>query len=343
MPLRVTLIQGGGGGLDQVPAVQEVLRAAGADVEWDQHLAGWAAMEMGLPPIPEALLRSVRETGVALKTMLLQPPGKAPVEASRKEAGNFNVQLRRELGLFASVRPLKNIEGLPARFRGVDMLVIRELTEDLYASIEHEIVPGVVQSIKVVTEAASRRFFRFAFEWARKAGRKTVTCVHKANILKLADGLFLEAFRAAARDFPELQTREIIVDNCCMQMVSRPQQFDVLAMGNLYGDLVSDLGTGVIGGTSASAGINVGEGVRVYESFHGGTREAVGAGRANPLPLLLPAIDLLEAEGQGGVGRRILAAVERVLTEGRALTPDLGGSATTQDTANALIAALGEK
>jgi isocitrate dehydrogenase (NAD+) len=340
MPLRVTLIQGGGSGLDQAPAVQEVLRAAGADVEWDQYLAGWAAMETGLPPIPEPLLRSVREHGVALKTMLLQPPGKPPAEAPRKEAGNFNVQLRRELGLFASVRPLKNIEGLPARFRGVDMLVIRELTEDLYASIEHEIVPGVVQSIKVVTEAASRRFFRFAFEWARKAGRKTVNCVHKANILKLADGLFLEAFRSAARDFPDLQTREIIVDNCCMQMVSRPQQFDVLAMGNLYGDLVSDLGTGIVGGTSASAGINVGAGVRVYESFHGGTREAVGAGRANPLPLLLPAIDLLKAEGQGAVGRRILGAVERVLPEGRALTPDLGGGATTAEMTAALVAAL---
>src|SRR5205085_5002102 len=288
MALRVTLIQGGGSGLDQVPAAQEVLRAAGADVEWDQHLAGWAAMETGLPPLPEPLLRSVRETGVALKTMLLQPPGKAPVESPRKEAGNFNVQLRRELGLFASVRPLKNIEGLPARFRGVDMLVVRELTEDLYRSIEHEIVPGVVQSIKVVTEAASRRFFRFAFEWAKNAGRKQIACVHKANILKLADGLFLDAFRAAAKDFPDLQTREIIVDNCCQQMVSRPQQFDVLAMGNLYGDLVSDLGAGVVGGVSASHGINVGEGVRVYESFHGGTREAVGVGRANPLPLLLP-------------------------------------------------------
>ena len=180
------------------------------------------------------------------------------------------MQFRRELGLFASVRPLKNLPGLPARFQGVDMLVIRELTEDLYAAIEHEIVPGVVQSIKVVTEAASRRFFRFAFEWAQTAGRKSVPCVHKANILKLADGLFLEAFRTAAKDFPELQTREIIVDNCCMQMVSRPQQFDVMVMGNLYGDLVSDLGAGVVGGVSATHGINVGDGVRVYESFHGG-------------------------------------------------------------------------
>src|SRR5205085_47333 len=284
MALRVTLIQGGGSGLDQVPAAQEVLRAAGADVEWDQHLAGWAAMETGLPPLPEPLLRSVRETGVALKTMLLQPPGKAPVESPRKEAGNFNVQLRRELGLFASVRPLKNIAGLPARYSGVDMLVVRELTEDLYASIEHEIVPGVVQSIKVVTESASRRFFRFAFDYARARGRKTVHCVHKANILKLADGLFLEAFRTVAKEYPDLQAREIIVDNCCMQLVSRPQQFDVLVMGNMYGDLVSDLAAGVVGGISATAGINVSEGIRVYEAFHGGRREDIGVDRANPLP-----------------------------------------------------------
>jgi isocitrate dehydrogenase (NAD+) len=177
-------------------------------------------------------------------------------------------------------------------------------------------------------------------EWARAAGRKTVTCVHKANILKLADGLFLEAFRAVARDFPDLQTREIIVDNCCMQMVSRPQQFDVLVMGNLYGDLVSDLGAGVVGGISASAGINIGVGVHVYESFHGGTREEIGVNRANLLPLLLPAIDLLDAEGQKPIAQRILSAVERVLTERRALPRDLGGQATTTDMRDAILAAL---
>src|SRR5262249_38879540 len=154
--------------------------------------------------------------------------------------------------------------------------VMRELTEDLYAAIEHEIVPGVVQSIKVVTEAASRRFFWFAFDWARRANRKLVHCVHKANILKQSDGLFLETFRSVAKDYPELQTKEIIVDNCCMQMVSKPQQFDVLVMGNLYGDLVSDLGAGLVGGISATAGINVGEGVRVYECFHGGSQETIG-------------------------------------------------------------------
>src|SRR5262249_38409269 len=260
MGLRVVLIQGGGIGLDQAPAVQRILQSAGLDVEWEEHLAGLPALERGDAALPKTMLQAFRDIGLALQTTLLSPPG--------PPAGNCNVQFRRELGLFASVRPLKNLRGLPARFQGVDLLVIREITEDLYTAIEHEIVPGVVQSIKVVTQAACRRFFRFAFEWSRAAGRKTVHCVHKANILKLADGLFLETFREVAREFPELQPREIIVDNCCMQMVLRPQQFDVLAMGNLYGDLVSDLGAGVVGGISATAGINIGDGVRVYESFH---------------------------------------------------------------------------
>jgi isocitrate dehydrogenase (NAD+) len=339
MSLTATLIQGGGAGLDQAPAVQRLLKEAGVVLDWDEHLAGWASVERGGPALPQALLDSVRRTGRALKTRLLPPPG-AEAVGQRKAGGNFNVQLRRELGLFASVRPLKNLPGLPARFQGVDMLVIRELTEDLYAAIEHEVVPGVVQSIKVVTEAASRRFFRFAFDWARAAGRKQIACVHKANILKLADGLFLDAFRATARDFPELQTRELIVDNCCMQMVSRPQQFDVLAMGNLYGDLVSDLGAGVVGGVSATHGINVGEGLRVYESFHGGSREEVGFDRANPLPLLLPALDLLEGAGQTEPARRLFDAVGRVLSARQALTPDLGGKATTTQMTDAILAAL---
>jgi isocitrate dehydrogenase (NAD+) len=329
--MRVTLIQGGGIGEDQVAAVKEILSAAGAAIEWDEHRAGTASLERGEPALTPAMLRSVRETKLALKTKVLSPPG---------QAGNFNVQFRKELGLFASIRPIKNIRGLPARFQGVDFLVIRELTEDLYAAIEHVIVPGVVQSLKIVTEAACRRFFRFAFDWTRKEGRKTVHCVHKANILKLADGLFLDSFRSVAGEFPELQTREIIVDNCCMQMVLRPQQFDVLVMGNLYGDLVSDLGAGIVGGISATAGINIGDGIRVYESFHGGSREAIGINKANPLPLLLPAIDLLSAEGQKDVGARILQAVEKVLTENRVRTADSGGTSTTTEMTQAIVAAL---
>lgn len=330
--MRVTLIQGGGIGYDLVPAVKRVIDAAGVAIGWDVHVGGGEAVAQGLDPLPPAMLESVRRNGLALKTKFLRVPGKPNV--------NYNVQLRRALGLFASVRPLKNITGLPARFTGVDMLVMRELTEDLYASIEHEIVPGVVQSIKVVTEAASRRFFRFAFDYARSAGRKTVHCVHKANILKQADGLFLDAFRSVAKEFPELQPKEIIVDNCCMQIVSRPTQFDVLVMGNLYGDIVSDLGAGIVGGISAAAGINVGEGIKVFECFHGGTRESIGANLANPLPLLLPAIDLLDAVGQKDAARRILGAVEAVLGAGQTRPRDLGGAATTAEMTDAIIAAL---
>jgi isocitrate dehydrogenase (NAD+) len=345
MALRVTLIQGGGSGLDQVPAVQAVLRAAGVDVDWDEHLAGWAALERGGPALPPDLIDSVRRNKLALKTKLLPPPGKTGPEARvlHKEAINFNVQLRKALGLFASVRPLKNLPGLPARFDGVDMLVIRELTEDLYTSIEHEVVPGVVQSIKVVTEAASNRFLKFAFDYAQKAGRRSVACVHKANILKLSDGLFLQAFRTIGAEFPNLEKRELIVDNCCMQMVSKPRQFDVLVMGNLYGDLVSDLAAGIVGGVSATSGINFGgDGIHVYESFHGGTRDAIPEGRANPLPLLLPAIDMLEAEGYAEAGQRILDAVGKVLTSRQQLTPDLDPTSrgTTAGMCDAIIAAM---
>jgi isocitrate dehydrogenase (NAD+) len=327
--IRVPLIQGGGIGYDLVPAVQRILAKAGAAIAWDEYLAGGEALAQGKEALPKAMLDAVRQAGVALKTKL-----------QRDARQNHNILLRRELGLFASVRPLKNLPGLPSRFQNVDMLVIRELTEDLYASIEHEIVPGVVQSIKVVTEEASRRFFRFAFDWARSHGRKTVHCVHKANILKLADGLFLEAFRTAAKDFPDLQAKEIIVDNCCMQMVSKPQQFDVLAMGNLYGDIVSDLGAGVAGGISTTHGINVGDRVKIFEAFHGGSRESIGVNRANPLPLLLPALDLLNAIGEQPAASRIVRAIESVLADGRVRTPDLGGQATTTQMADAIIQSL---
>jgi isocitrate dehydrogenase (NAD+) len=326
------MVQGGGGGFDQAPAVKAILQAAGADIVWDEHLAGNAAVERGQPPLSDAMLRSVRETGLALKTKLLVPADSQRI--------NYNVQFRRALGLYASVRPLKNLRGLPSRFQGVDIFVVRELTEDLYAAIEHEVVPGVVQSIKVVTEAACRRFFRFAFDWARANQRKLIHCVHKANILKLTDGLFLEVFRGTARDYPELETKEIIVDNCCMQMVSKPQQFDVMVMGNLYGDIVSDLGAGIVGGISATAGINVGDGVRVYETIHGGTREQIGFNKANPLPLLLPAIDLLLSVGQQERAQRLQAAVEAVLAQGQVRTPDLGGDCTTTAMADAIMSEL---
>lgn len=332
MPPCITLIQGGGIGHALVPAMQRVIAATGVHLDWDIHRAGGEAVADGQEALPATLLDAVRRTGLALKTNLLHAPGKPNV--------NYNVLLRRELGLFASVRPLKNLRGLPARFSGVDMLVVRELTEDLYTSIEHEIVPGVVQSIKVVTRAACERFFRFAFEWTRSAGRTKIHCVHKANILKLADGLFLDSFRAVAREFPDLETKELIVDNCCMQLVSRPTQFDVLVMGNLYGDIVSDLGAGLVGGISATHGINVGAGVKVFECFHGPESAKVPADHANPLPLLLPAIDLLEAAGHREAGQRILRAIEDVLSARTALPPELGGTATTTEVADAIVRVL---
>jgi isocitrate dehydrogenase (NAD+) len=334
MALRVTLIQGGGIGFDIVPAVQRILLAAGVDIAFDEFLAGGEAEAKGQPTLPAAMLESVKKNGLALKTKLLASP--------KHPRHNYNIELRTKLGVFAAIRPLKNIRGLKARFTGVDLFVLRELTEDLYASIEHEIVPGVVQSLKVVTEAASKRFFRFAFTWAKGRGRKTITCVHKANILKLADGLFLEAFRTVAKDYPELTPKEIIVDNCCMQLVSKPQQFDVLVMGNLYGDIVSDLGAGLVGGISATAGINVGDGVQIFETFHGARREDIGGpDRANPLPLLLPAIDLLESVGETKAAGRILAAMEAVLVAGKTLPRDLGGSAGTTEVTEAIVKALG--
>lgn len=331
MALNITLIQGGGIGFDQAAAVRKVLAAAGENIVWEEHAAGGLAVEQGGEPLSERMLAAARASGLVLKTKLLSCP-----DAPHR---NFNVLLRRRLGVFATVRPLKNIRGIPARFQGIDMVVVRELTEDLYAAIEHEIVPGVIQSLKVVTVDACRRFFRFALDWARQAGRRTVHCVHKANILKLADGLFLEAFREAARDYPDLTAKEIIVDNCCMQMVSRPQQFDVLVMGNLYGDIVSDLGAGVVGGVGATAAINFGEGLRVFEAFHGGTMAQIGEDRANPLPLLLPAIDLLEAVDRKETAERIRRAVEAVLTRG-IRTADLGGTARTSEVAEAIAGEL---
>lgn len=333
MASRVTLIQGGGIGLDLVPAVQKILKAARVDIVFDEFLAGGEAEAEGKPALSPAMLESVKANGLALKTKLLASP--------KDPRHNYNIELRTRLGVYTAIRPIKNIRGLKSRFTGVDLFVLRELTEDLYASIEHEVVPGVVQSLKIVTEAASKRFFRFAFDWAKRRGRKTITCVHKANILKLADGLFLEAFRTVAKDFPELTPKEIIVDNCCMQLVSKPQQFDVLVMGNLYGDIVSDLGAGLVGGISATSGINIGDGVAIYETFHGARREDIGGpDRANPLPLLLPTMELLGGIGEVKAAARILTALETVLTAGKVLPRDLGGDAGTTQFTDAIIAAL---
>jgi isocitrate dehydrogenase (NAD+) len=331
--MRVTFVQGGGVGFDQQAAVARVLAAAGVPVEFDVHLAGRAALDQGKDALPASTFEAVRASGLALKTKLLPPlgPGNPP---------NYNVDFRRRLGLFASVRPVHNLAGLPSRFSGVNFLLVREITEDLYATTEHEIVPGVVQSFKIVTEVACLRFFRFAFELARKHGKKSVHCIHKANILKMADGLYLECFRRVAKDFPEIAGKEMIVDNTCMQLVSRPHQFEVMASGNLYGDLLSDLGAGLVGGITTTSAINHGDGVKVYEAVYGAGYERVPPGKGNPIPLILPAVDLLRDTGHAEAADRIVKAVEAVLTDGTVRPIDLGGTAGTVELADAIAAKL---
>ncbi len=336
---KVVFIQGGGVGLDQEASVRRILDAAGVAVEFETHLAGRAALDQGKDAMPEEALAAVRRAGVALKTKLLPPKAASTAQVP----ANFNVEFRRRLGLFASVRPVHNLAGLPSRFTGVNFLLVRETTEDLYAASEHEIVPGVVLSFKVVTEAACLRFFRFAFELARSCGRKSVHCIHKANILKLADGLFLDCFRRVAKDYPEITPKELIVDNACMQLVSKPHQFEVLAAGNLYGDLLSDLGAGLVGGISATAAVNHGDGLRVYEAVYGASHEAVPPDRANPLPLILPAVEMLRDLGEGAAAGRIVQAVEQVLTAGRVRPHDLGGSAGTAEFTGALVKAVQDR
>jgi isocitrate dehydrogenase (NAD+) len=334
---RIVFIQGGGIGLDQEKAVRRLLEAAGVRIDWKVIPAGWEAHSHGMAPLSDELIRAVRETKVALKTKLLAPPG---TSSTLGPPANPNVQFRKALGVFAVVRPIHNLPGLPSRFRDVNFTLVREVTEDLYATTEHEVVPGVVQSFKIVTETACLRFFRFAFELAVRQGRKSVHCIHKANILKLADGLALDCFRRVAAEFPQLTPKEMIVDNACMQMVSRPQQFELVATGNLYGDLLSDLGAGLAGGIASTAGVMHADSVRVYEAIYGGTREAIGTDRANPLPVILPAVEMLKDLGEADAAGRILRSVESVLTEGKTRTADLGGTASTTAFTDALIAAM---
>lgn len=338
---KVVFIQGGGIGLDQEAAVRRLFEAVDAPIQFDVHLAGRAALEQARDALPRDAFDAVKECGIALKTKLLQPKGAGtPTAHGPSVPTNFNVAFRRGLGLFASVRPVQNLPGIPSRFSGVNFLLVREITEDLYTASEHEIVPGIVQSFKIVTESACLRCFRFAFELARKTGRKTIHCIHKANILKMADGLFLDCFRRMALEYPEIATRELIVDNTCMQLVSKPQQFEMLVAGNLYGDLLSDLGAGLVGGVSSTAAINHGEGVRVYEAVYGASHESVPPDTANPLPLLLPAIEMLKDLGETRAAARIQNAVNAVLVEGRVRTRDIGGSASTSEFTEAVVTRL---
>ncbi len=338
---KVVFVQGGGIGLDQEASVRRLFEAAGVPIEFECHVAGRASLEHGREALPQSTFDAIKSCGIALKTKLLQAKGAGtPTAHGPAVPTNYNVAFRRGLGLFASVRPVHNMPGIPSRFTGVDFLLVREITEDLYTASEHEIVPGIVQSFKIVTQVACMRFFQFAFELAQKRGKKSIHCIHKANILKMADGLYLDCFRAVARGFPEIAAKEMIVDNTCMQLVSKPHQFEMLAAGNLYGDLLSDLGAGLVGGVSCTAAINHGHGIKVYEAVYGAGYEAIAPNTANPLPLILPAIEMLRDFEETAAADRIQSAVEAVLTEGQVRTRDLKGTATTSEFTEAIVARM---
>jgi isocitrate dehydrogenase (NAD+) len=333
MPHTITLIEGDGIGPEVTGAVAGILEAAGLDVNWEPHLAGVRALEAHGDPLPAPLLDSIRRTKVALKGPVTTPVG-----------GGFssvNVGLRKALDLFANLRPVWSIPSIPARYEGVDLVIVRENTEDLYSGLEHEVVPGVVESLKIITADASTRIARFAFDYARRHGRRRVTAVHKANIMKLGDGLFLRSVKAVAEGYPDITCDDRIVDAACMQLVMNPARFDVLLLPNLYGDIVSDLCAGLVGGLGVVPGANLGTDIGVFEAVHGSAPDIAGQNVANPTALLLSAVLMLRHIGEPAIADRVTSALGAVLTAGRVRTRDLGGTATTTEFAAAIRGGLG--
>jgi isocitrate dehydrogenase (NAD+) len=330
-PQPATLIPGDGIGPEVIGAAVRVMEAAGGRIAWDEQLGGKTALERHGTPIPESLIRSIRRTRVGLK-------GPLETQVGRVGYRSVNVALRKTFDLYANVRPIRSLPGVRSAFSGVDLVVVRENTEDLYSGIEHQIAPGVVESVKVITARASRRIARFAFELARREGRKRVVAIHKANIMKLSDGLFLACARQVARHHRGIEYGELIVDNACMQLVLRPQTFDVLLLENLYGDIVSDLCAGLVGGLGVTPGANVGARHAIFEAVHGTAPDIAGKDRANPIAAILSGAMLLRHVGQRRAAARVERAVERLLAEGRVMTRDLGGTASTSAVADRLTA-----
>lgn len=325
----ITLIPGDGIGPEIVAATVRIIEASGVDIEWETHILGAQALEKYGVTLPEAAIESIKKNKVALKAPLTTPVGKGFT--------SVNVGLRKLLDLYANVRPVKALPNVEARYPELDLVVIRENTESLYAGLEHIVVPGVVESLKIITDKASTRIARYAFEFAHANNRKKVTAVHKANIMKLSDGLFLECFYKVAKDFPDITADDKIVDNCCMQLVMRPEQFDVLVLENLYGDIISDLCAGLIGGLGLAPGANIGEIGAVFEAVHGSAPDIAGQGVANPTAILMSAIMMLRHIGETDAANRVEKAMLEVFTEGNIRTKDLGGTAKTADFANAII------
>jgi isocitrate dehydrogenase (NAD+) len=326
---KITLIPGDGIGPEVTGATISVLRATGFEAQWETFVVGAEALSRYGDPLPDDLIQAIKRNKVALKGPVATPVGTGFVSS--------NVRLRKALDLYANLRPVKSMKGVPSRYEDVDLIVVRENTEDLYSGLEHEVVPGVVESLKIITDRASRRIARFAFEYARREGRKKVTAIHKANIMKMSDGLFLNCFREIAREYPEIEANDLIVDNTCMQLVIDPCQFDVLLLENLYGDIISDLAAGLVGGLGVAPGANIGEEIAVFEAVHGAAPSIAGRGIANPTALLLSAVLMLKHLGERERAARIQTALEKVLAAGNVLTRDLGGQATTLEFTDAII------
>jgi isocitrate dehydrogenase (NAD+) len=328
----VTLISGDGVGPEVIDAAVNVIAATGIAIDWDRQAAGAYALRRFGTPVPDALVNSLKRTRVALK---------GPLETRSGEGyRSINVYLRKTFDLYANLRPTLSFAGVQTPFRNVDLIVVRENTEDLYSGIEHVVAPGVVESIKVITARASRRIARFAFEYARRNKRKTITAIHKANIMKLSDGLFIRCARAIARDYPEIRYREQIVDAACMRLVTEPASFDVLLLENLYGDIVSDLCAGLVGGLGLVPGANYGDKGAIFEAVHGTAPDIAGKGVANPIAAILSGAMMLDYLGHRDAGNAIRTATGAVLRSGRVLTGDIGGKATTEAMTSAVIRAM---
>lgn len=330
----IVLIPGDGIGPEVTSAAKRVLQAAGFEADWVELPAGASALEQGHDSVlPERTVAAIKAHKVALKGPVTTPVGKG--------FRSVNVQLRQKLNLYAAVRPVRNLPGVKSRYEGVDMVIVRENTEGLYSGIENEIVPGVVTSLKVASEAACTRIARWAFRYAVERRRKKVTVFHKANIMKLTDGMFLNcARRVHQQEYPNIEYEELIIDAGCMRLVQEPQKFDVLLMENLYGDLVSDLCAGLVGGLGVVPGSNIGDEAAVFEAVHGSAPDIAGKGIANPLAVIMSGVMMLNHLHEQAIAERIKAAYNQVLAEGKFLTPDLGGHSTTSQFTDAIISKL---
>ena len=329
---KVTLIPGEGIGPEVAAATRRILEASGVQIDWEE-IAGRSdsSADQG-KSVNQAAVESVRRNRVALKgPMATAIAGGAP---------SVNVALRKKLDLYANLRPVKNVPGVKSRFEDVDLILVRENTEDLYSGLEHEVVPGVVESLKIITEKASTRIAKFAFEYAKRHNRKKIHAIHKANIMKLSDGLFLKSVRAVAAQFPAIEYKELIVDNACMQIVMDPLQFDMLLLPNLYGDVMSDLAAGLVGGLGVVPSANIGDEGAMFEAVHGTAPDIAGKGLANPTALLMSSILMLDHLGERTTAERIQKALESVYREAKHTTKDVGGKAGTEEFADAVIAAL---